>query len=211
MSLRTILKLGETKTLSDARYASACGAEFLGFNFSPQHPQYMPPSEVGEILGWIQGPKIVGEWEGQETEIIRDTHLRLHTEYIQLNDHRHGQAAALKDFNVIQNISVTATSDLHDVNYIIRTTETAVNFYMLTMENEVLQEKWLNENSAWLAGFCRDYHVFFNWHFNERNLLIFIDKFNPYGINLHGSDEDKVGYKDFTQLNDLVELLETHE
>lgn len=60
-----LLKFNHIKDLSDARYASAAMAEWIGFSVGE-----LPIQQVQEIVGWCAGPKItleVGEINTLET------------------------------------------------------------------------------------------------------------------------------------------------
>lgn len=209
MYLRTRLKLGEINNLSDARYAAALGAEFMGFNFTPSHPQYLPPSEMGELLQWVEGPQPVAEWDEMETEIILDTCKRLELAFIQLNTYTPGQAKALAELNIIQNLAVdNAEMPAEVVESVIEETATAANFFMLSFASSEIQEAWLERNEEWAKQLCSTHPVWLNAHFSPDNLLRLLDTFQPYGINLRGSSEERVGYRDFEDLNALVEQLE---
>jgi phosphoribosylanthranilate isomerase len=66
------LKFSEIKNLSDARYASGMWADFIGFCFDPSSPSYIEPNKAKEIISWISGPAIVGEFGNQPPEWIQD-------------------------------------------------------------------------------------------------------------------------------------------
>jgi phosphoribosylanthranilate isomerase len=210
MELKTNVKLGEVNNLSDARYAAGVGAAFLGFNFSPSHPQYIAPSQVEEIVGWLTGPALVGEFDNELTDIIRDTAERFHLDYVQLNEFNPAQAAELKDLSVIQNIHIHGDMHPADVIAKVDAVQHPDMYYMLTFDSHASQESFLGKagNQLLLTEFCRDYPVIFNFHFTPDNLINFIDQYNPFGINLRGGSEIKPGYKDFDALNELLELLE---
>ena len=57
-----LIKTSEVTNLTDARYFSAWGAEWIGFCLIPEHPAQVSPAELLGIKEWISGPKIVGEF-----------------------------------------------------------------------------------------------------------------------------------------------------
>jgi phosphoribosylanthranilate isomerase len=208
------IKFGEVNNLSDARYAAALGATFLGFNLSPAHAQYISPDLVKEISGWAAGPALVTEWENEPAEVIIDTCRRLDVEYIQLNRFHPEITGVLKpDFSVIQNIEIPGSDTMADIISKINQVNGMAMYYMLSFPSILDQSAFLAKPShkLLLTDCCRDYPVLLNFHFTPENLIPLIDEFSPFGINLKGSSELKPGYKDFDELNDLVALLETLE
>jgi phosphoribosylanthranilate isomerase len=209
MHVNTNLKLGEVNNLSDARFAAGAGAKYVGFCLSPRHPQYAEPNKVKEILGWIEGIKPVAEWENEPTEVISDTCQRLGIEYVQLNHCDSDCSMALKDFILIQNfyLDVEDTSGLiNRLDHVQRYTR----YYMLSFRDAAMQEQYLKipAHQQMIKELCRDFPVFLNFHFTPANLVPCIEAYSPFGINLKGGPEDKPGYKDFDQLNELVDLLQ---
>ena len=67
-----VLKFSAIRNLSDARYAAGSWADFIGFNFNPEHPAFIEPIKAKEISGWISGPMVVGEFGHQPIEWIKD-------------------------------------------------------------------------------------------------------------------------------------------
>jgi phosphoribosylanthranilate isomerase len=56
-----LLKFGAVTNLTDARYAAAVYAEWIGFCLNPEHPRYISPLKVKEITDWLSGPEMVAE------------------------------------------------------------------------------------------------------------------------------------------------------
>jgi phosphoribosylanthranilate isomerase len=209
MNLKTNIKLGEVNNLSDARYAAGLGAQFLGFNFCPTHPQYLAPSSVQEIVGWLTGPCLVGEWEDELADIILDTTERLHLDYAQLNSFDPAKAKALKDICLIQNMLLDENSPAELIRKIDEV-HTQDMYFLLSFGSQDAQTHYFSHsgNQQLLRELCRDYPVILNFYFSPENAIHFIEEYKPFGINLKGSSEIKPGYKDFDELNELVSLLE---
>lgn len=64
MALRTFVKVGSITNLSDARYCAGMGADLLGFRAVPGHDNHITPKQFQEIRGWVTGPQIVAEVYG---------------------------------------------------------------------------------------------------------------------------------------------------
>lgn len=55
------IKFGSVTNLTDARYAAAVYADWVGFCFIPGHPRYIEPIKAKEIIDWLSGPSMVAE------------------------------------------------------------------------------------------------------------------------------------------------------
>jgi phosphoribosylanthranilate isomerase len=64
MALRTFVKVGSITNLSDARYCAGMGADLLGFRAVPGHDNHITSKQFQEIRGWVTGPQIVVEIYG---------------------------------------------------------------------------------------------------------------------------------------------------
>lgn len=64
MPLKTVVKVGNISNLSDARYCSGMGVDMLGFGVLDGQQNYISPKLFQEIRGWVSGPKIVAEIYG---------------------------------------------------------------------------------------------------------------------------------------------------
>lgn len=64
MPLKTVVKVGNISNLSDARYCSGMGVDMLGFRVLEGQQGYISPKLFQEIRGWVSGPKIVAEIYG---------------------------------------------------------------------------------------------------------------------------------------------------
>ncbi|MGZ5304876.1 MAG: phosphoribosylanthranilate isomerase [Bacteroidia bacterium] len=202
------MKLGEITNLSDARFAAGRGADFVGFNFTPNHPRYIAPEQAQEIIGWLDGPKLVGEWNEGIKDIICDTAERLKLDYIQLNWVDAALSFKLQEWNIIQNIDISQHID--EIIKQIDATQGFTNIFMLTLPQDADLEKFMADKThlQMLESVCRDYSVMLNFPFTPGNLLKILDALKPFGINLNGDNEIKPGLKDFDLLNELIDLIE---
>ncbi len=204
------IKFGEINTLSEARYAAGVGAAFMGFNLSPENSKNCTEQNLKEISGWAPGPAIVTEWENESADVIADTCNRLNIEYIQLNAFNPDVTSALKPgFCVIQNISLQADSHIGELIKKVNDVNGLAMYYLLSFNDLNEQEKFLSKsgNDLFVTDLCRDQPVFLNFRFNASNIKLLVEKFNPFGINISGKGEIKPGIQDFSELNDLLDIV----
>lgn len=58
---RCRIKFGSITNLTDARYAAAAYADWVGFCFVKDNPRYIAPVKAKEIIDWLSGPIMVAE------------------------------------------------------------------------------------------------------------------------------------------------------
>ncbi len=68
------LKFNSIRSLSEARYAAAVLADFVGFRMDPAHPETLGAAQIQGIIAWINGPMCTGAFpEGSSAEFILDS------------------------------------------------------------------------------------------------------------------------------------------
>ena len=84
MHLKTKVKAEAINNLSDARYFAAMGVSWLGFSLDLSKKTNLEPETIREIIQWVQGPKIVGEFGLQPESHILEMAEQLELDYIQI-------------------------------------------------------------------------------------------------------------------------------
>lgn len=209
MELITNLKIGHINNLSDARYGAGVGASFLGFCFELESPEYLNPEKAKEILGWVKGPAIVGEFDIQGAGEINDLAQMLELDYVQMLFPRDEDFYEELKLPVIQNFSLVEISSEKKSQNLLSRLQGKADFFILSLEN-VDAGKYLSneENKSLVKKLCGEYATILNFNFSEENIVSIIEEFKPYAINFNGESELRPGYREFGDLPDLVELLE---
>lgn len=88
-------------------------ADMIGFCFDPNHPCYLEPAKAAEIIAWVSGPKICGEFGSQPAEWILDFAERLKLDAVQIPA-GHPGAKTLKDAGLKLIISAGQTENMPD-------------------------------------------------------------------------------------------------
>ncbi|MEZ4805751.1 MAG: hypothetical protein R2852_09780 [Bacteroidia bacterium] len=182
MNYPFLLKFSSVNNLSDARYAAGAWADFLGLNFNPTHEKYLEPAKAKEILSWINGPLICGEFSNQPIEWIKD--------FI--------QAMGLKVIQIPATYPNQEVFDIEGMKYILEVEESSfdVNFrfadVFLTSDLAVYKELKSKTNKPIL--------------FETRDLEINAVEFD--GISLLGEDEPQPGMRNHGEWTDFLEKWE---
>jgi hypothetical protein len=80
------IKFGSLTNLTDARYAAAVYADWVGFCFIPGHSRYIEPIKAKEIIDWLSGPKMVAELGSLMPDTMMNVLEILLIDTVQVND-----------------------------------------------------------------------------------------------------------------------------
>jgi phosphoribosylanthranilate isomerase len=191
--LKTKIIVSDITNLTDARYFAAWGVEAMGFDLNVGSPNFNSPAQLNALREWISGPKIIGEFNGMQEKAEIDELLKLlQLEIVQLGPF----APADWDFEntVYREVVLNNLLDLpHAEAYIVKGDN-----------GELLKE----ENIKRLKELCRQHLIYIDASLSADELLEIEEAVQPEGFVLRGGDEEKVGYKSFDELDEIMEALE---
>lgn len=210
MTLITNLKFGEITNLSDARFAAGSQANFLGFNLNPESENYIEQDDLKEILGWLEGVGLVGEFGRQDYEEIRDAIQQYKLDYVQLNETDHYFSLSKLKAQIIQNLDLSTFRDREELEYFIEDSYQNITYYMFSIYEDAELEAFLNDSNfkKRIKDFTDDLNVILNFPFNAENIIDLTKEFKPFAINIYAGGEERPGYKDFDELIEMVESLD---
>lgn len=203
MSFIYQIKLGGVNNLSDARYAAAVGINYIGFNFNPSNPAYIPPIKAKEIIDWTSGSHIVGEFGEQDIEEIQTIAELLNIDIIELENDLLPDEITSFELPIIKKMSL-ADFDKQMFQQLIEAYSEKVQGFHFTQ-----WEGLLTKNPD-LLRLVKE-QVFLDLNPRLENWKNILAELKPFGIHLSGENEEKTGIRDFDELNDLIELLSNHE
>lgn len=202
-----ILKASSITNLSDARYFASYGINMIGFCFDPQSADFMNPFKAKEISGWIEGPKIVGEFKNLSVEAINETIIsqKLHFAQIYLADIT-PEYTAINSVPFILEITVAAETNFEEVTIQLEKIFSNNDLVLLSL-NAVTK---LNETklNTFVKNICNRYPTLLDYNFSSENISAIVHEFKPSGICLHGSHEEKIGTKSFEALDALMSTIQ---
>ncbi|MHB1277389.1 MAG: hypothetical protein ACYC1Q_03255 [Bacteroidia bacterium] len=108
---RSRIKFGSITNLTDARYAAAVYADWLGFCFIPGHSRYIEPIKAKEIIDWLSGPKMVAELGSLMPESMMSALEILMIDTVQVKDKVAAKAWKEAGYEVIFEGPATAEID----------------------------------------------------------------------------------------------------
>lgn len=192
MSLKTLVKISSVTNLSDARYCAGMGVEMMGFCFDSQQPEFVSPDKFKEMIGWISGVKIVGEFGHLSAQAIEEMKEQYYFDFIQTENFKDLDAIARLGFPIIFKTKNLDTHIPQDVAFIL-------------FENE---ENMLDINILKLSPKT---NVIVGSGIDKDSLEAIMANPNTKGIALRGGEEIRPGFKDYDELADILESLEIDE
>ena len=182
-----LIEATNVSNLSLARYFAAWNIDFMSFQFDPEHPLFIHPSNALEIKNWLSGPKYGGVFNAHELPEIQDVIAMLDLTYVRLPFHRKELASQI-DINTIISCSVEEYDQIKDA--------ADQSIHGLDVVGDWSDLKHLNTKKTFL---------------NPISLTAEITKeiidFNPDGLILNGWNELEVGLADFDEMDEVQEVL----
>jgi len=185
------IKASQVNNLTDARYFAALGVDYLGFNLDLSHDERLSPELFHAIKEWVEGPKVVAEINKTPLDLL----LELYNE---------------KDFDLVQSLNPIDNQDnlikitphsLEDLNALLPS-----EIYVLDFSN--IDETHLYESADQLASICNRLNLIIPLPVDEKYHDVLIQKIKPYGIEVKGGMEEKVGFKSFDELDAFFEKMQ---
>lgn len=195
MALKTIVKVGSITNLSDARYCAGMGVEMLGFVIDPSHEYYLPATRYNEIIRWVSGVTIVGEMN----ETLESFESYRQIDVLQISD-----GALLKKVKeVVSRVILSIDLKKQSLSSVLKDFPEA-DYYLLQHSEDKIDDDYLNGFSQ----YGNEHQLILGFGVNPKNVNQIVNSGIFKGIELKGSAEIIPGYKDYSELADILEILE---
>jgi len=209
--LKTKVKASSITNLTDARYFAAWEVEWLGFNLEAGSEDYIEPKNMNAIVEWVDGVKIVGEFNLADLEAVRSAMEVLGIEQVQLGPFTdHNTLKAISELlPVMQEVVVEKGESLDACRPVFDQNAELVELFILNFDKNgidwpYIQNHYLEE----LQQLAREHPILLSLNFNEKNIESVLEAIQPAGINVKGGEEEKVGYKSYDELDEIFEQIE---
>jgi len=211
--LKTKIKASSIANLTDARYFAAWEVKWLGFTLDPGSDDYVPPQTIKAIKEWVDGVEIVGEFAMHNPEDILTAVEMLELDAVQVSPFTAPEdLVALKNQTIIREVVVEKDTTEVELNDQMRLWAPYVRYFLLNFDKNGITWPDLQAEEQlsldFLSNLCASYDVILSIDLDAENVEQILETLRPYGINLKGGAEEKVGYKSFEQLDEILEQLE---
>jgi phosphoribosylanthranilate isomerase len=210
--LKTKVKASQVTNLTDGRYFAAWEVEWIGFNFELGAGNYIEPKKMKEIREWLEGPKFVGEFGLATAEMIRETAEFLSLDCVQINHFTDVETAkALAEIPLIKEVLILKDNDNSDLLETLKMFENHVGTFLIDFTKNGIS--WTEIKSGTHLDFeilkqaCANFNVILSVDLTPENLSEVQGILNPYGLNVTGGEEEKVGFKSFDDIDEVIEAL----
>ena len=195
MSLKYFVYVSSVNNLSDARYCSAMMVDYLGFDLDENSKNKISVDNITEISSWINGVKLVGEFNRSSCSYINKTLQKTDFSLIQID---------------ISNVCANLNFDYKNIIVKIKDLSEHNNSILSVLKNNfyeteiIIIEKFNESNRIILADLAKKYKVFINPLKSINETKEILKKYN-LGLHLYGSDEIRPGFKDYDSLSSVLD------
>jgi phosphoribosylanthranilate isomerase len=177
--------------LTDARYFAGWMVDYFIFSIDPKSEFYLSPQDIGTMQSWVEGPQFYLDYTEEIGNNPEKYLVDLNCTGIYIPYEERGQLSS------------------YDVNVIYGLKEGDLEAYISYNKEEVgvlRTEKRIEDWEEWVKekGALDLYYEIQNQEISEWGLL----ESSFGGFMVHGSAEEKVGYKSYDELDEIFELLQ---
>lgn len=208
--LKTKIKANAISNLTDARYFAAWEVEWLGFNLAEGN-QSLSLEKVAAIKEWVDGVKIIGEFNLTAPETIKKSVDYLNLHYIQIG--MFSDPTIIKTITpkvkLIQELVMDTPEQFDLIEQRIKHNQSSVEHFILDLKkNRLLWPNLSASTKERIKRLTEQFDVLIHLDLTADQALEILNTVNPLGFCVEGGEEEKVGYKSFEELDELFESLE---
>ncbi len=202
MALRCLVKISSVNNLSDARYAAGMGVELMGFNMDPNAEDFISPEQFNAITSWISGVKFVGELDDCQGTDLGQLPEQYGIDYLQIDAGVDPAILKVSPLPLIIKIARPSRSLIADS---FKKFSELPAWYLLEPEKPLSEELL-----AWCKTQTSAYPIMLGSNLSTDNVDSLIAA-GFSGFSLKGGEEIRPGFKNFDELADILETLETED
>ncbi|WP_395785601.1 N-(5'-phosphoribosyl)anthranilate isomerase [Aquirufa sp.] len=194
--LKTQVKVSSIANLSDARYCAGMGVEWLGFPL-----QEITVEKFTEIRNWLAGVQIVGEFTKATADQVREAVAIYQPDVIEVDSSV--SLVAIQSIDVSKILRVNIDTD--NLPAIFAASAPYVSHFLLVGDSADSLIGMEASIEIWAA----QYPIILGLDIPEDDLDEWVEQSSIQGIGLVAGEEDRPGFRDFTDLMTILEKLET--
>ena len=213
--LSTKVKANSMTHLTDARYFAAWEVEWLGFQLMPGSTHYLSPQHLIAFKEWVDGVKICGEFDLVDIDEINEMIDLLDLKTVQLSVFT--SLSTLKALNgrveVLQELVIENYTDAADIEALLSENHLFVDYFILQCSKGGIHWSDLAGGVPFsieqLKEWTSEYPILLDINLDvDVNYDELLSLFPIKGYCVSGGEEEKVGLKNFDELDDFFETIE---
>lgn len=211
--LKTKIKASGITNLTDARYFAAREVEWLGFRFGGDPATSISLLAAKAIAEWVDGVKIVGEFDFATAEDIKTANDLMHFDAVQVGMFTSSEELKkLPNLTCIKEVVVTDTSSAEEIKGHFIEYQAYASYFLLDFTKAEISWEMLKAGDSLSLGFLtklfEEYQVILALDFLPEEADEVLASLRPSGFSLSGGEEEKIGLKSFEELDEILDSLE---
>jgi len=211
--LKTKIMASGINNLTDARYFAAREVEWLGFRLDGSPTATISVLAAKAIAEWVDGVKIVGEFEFADAEKIAAANDLLHFDAVWVGMFTPAkELEKLPSLTFIKEVVVESTTTEAEIVGHFREYEHCCAHFLLDFTKSGISWAMLKGGGPLTLDFLTQlfsrFKVILALDFLPDEANDVIETLQPEGLSLTGGGEERVGFKSFDELDAILDRLE---
>ena len=191
MPLKTLVKVGTITNLSDARYCAGMGVDMLGFRVMEGDENHIPIPLYQQIRGWVSGPKVVAELYGiKKAEDLQPVMVNYVPDLVEMTYTEYLQFGPAIQVPLIVSLS-------HDELIHVAEQHNHIGYWLVDEKHRTALDHYASSKPVLLQIRTKE------------EIASATENTSIAGLVLNGSPEIRPGFKNYDELADILEALET--
>lgn len=205
--LSTLVKISNVTNLSDARYCAGMGVDMLGFSMDVNSPDYIDTVRFSEIRNWVVGVQIVGETAETDPEQIGELLKTYQPDLLQVDEAALLPTLSVSGLPLILRLNL-ADITLEQLDALVQLNLTNADYILLESPSPLHLDDDLKTSIGQLAT---RHVVLLGAGITTDTVHDLLTDLPIKGIALTGGAEDRPGSRDFGELMDILEALDSEQ
>ena len=201
MPLKTKVLISSVTNLSDARYATGMGVDFVGFSMNDDDADFIGYTNYTAITTWLQDMTFAGEFNSNASlELIINRAEEFGFKTIITPNIEIVKKLQERNYTIILRQNITQENEIP----LLASLETSADFVLVESKSNMNLSleaiKLLSSKLPLLVGTA----------ISPTSINEWIEKTDLEGIAMKGSEEIRTGYVDLDAMADILEAIETY-
>jgi len=202
------VKICGITNLADARYATALGADYLGFILHPESPRYVEARTAAEIIEWVYGATTVGVFVDADADTVNSQVAEAGFDMVQLHGDETIETCARIEQPIIKAFQARERDTFDDLARRMEPYAETVDFFLVDTYDASLRGGTGRTFDWTLASrLAGAFPLFLAGGLRPENVVRAVETVSPAGVDVSSGVESEPGRKDFARLDAFFDAL----
>ncbi len=203
-----LIKAASISNLTDGRYFAAVNAEWMSFVLDPSREDALSVQLAMEFMGWLSGPRYVGEFGATPIAAINETVHTLGLESVEISQPIDAGLLHDKIDAILYRINLAADFSLASLEEEMEKVASYTAQFVLDLSSNGLHWSSLEDaKKAALTSIAAKYPCILQANFTAENVVEMVETVKPLGLQFKGNEEISTGMQLYTKLDPVFEAL----